>query len=181
MNQGFNQMKKPNVQTPNTSIGGNTMNNFQKGPGMNNMNNNMNNLRGSNMNNMNPGNNMNNMNGMGDETEDFVEEYKNRAEFTSDPNDGGFQWRKPPMTPGLAFNTAVKNTPDHGFGKYVLPWDNRQCDYVYKAADKDVFKGALSMKSFKEVIFLNSFFTIFGAKVIFRTSKFHSIYFWKNS
>jgi hypothetical protein len=39
MNQGFNQMKKPNLGgTPNTSIGGMNNNVMQKGPGLNGMN-----------------------------------------------------------------------------------------------------------------------------------------------
>jgi hypothetical protein len=45
----------------------------------------------------------------------------------------------------------VNKTPDHGHGKYVIPWDSKQCDYVYKAADKNVFKGAVTFKKFRTV------------------------------
>lgn len=58
----------------------------------------------------------------------------------------------------LAFSAAVNRTPDHSLGKYVIPWDNRQCDYVYSAADKNVFKGALTMKKFRQVRIFQYFF-----------------------
>lgn len=75
----------------------------------------------------------------------------NRRELNSDPRKGGFQWMKHPSGPMSAFPKAVNNTPDHMPGKYVIPWDHKQCNYVYKAADKNVFKGAITMKKFRKV------------------------------
>lgn len=65
------------------------------------------------------------------------------------------------MTPMLAFTAAVNRTPDHSQSQYVIPWDNQRCDYVYAAADKNVFKGALSMKKFRKVSFQHFFIVIF--------------------
>lgn len=161
-------MKKPGMgNTPNTSIGGMNTNPISKGPGMNNMQppNGMNGMKPPNgMNNMNGPGKMgppNGMNGMSDPgmggPPGYGEVAKNRQEYNSDPKKGGFQWRKQPMNPMLAFSAAVNRTPDHRMGVYVLPWDNRQCDYVYAAADKNVFKGALTMKKFRQVNFNNFF------------------------
>jgi hypothetical protein len=73
--------------------------------------------------------------------------------YNNDPERGGFQWRKSPFTPMLAFSKSVDNTPDHRYGCYVIPWDNERCDFVYAAADQNVFKGAITMKKFQNVIF----------------------------
>jgi hypothetical protein len=40
----------------------------------------------------------------------------NRQPFNSDPAKGGFSWKKPGFTPGLAFNEYVGKTPDHKYG-----------------------------------------------------------------
>lgn len=53
------------------------------------------------------------------------QDQQNRVEYNQDPSRGGFQWRKSPMTPMLAYSAAVNNTPDHSTGQYVIPWDNK--------------------------------------------------------
>jgi len=37
----------------------------------------------------------------------------------------------------------------------VIPWDSQRCDYVYSAADKNVFRGALTMKQFRKVFLIS--------------------------
>jgi hypothetical protein len=75
----------------------------------------------------------------------------NKAPLNQDPSMGGFQWRKSPMNPMLKFSESVDNTPESRTGLYVLPWDNLECDYIYAAADPHVFKGAMTMKKFRQV------------------------------
>ena len=59
------------------------------------------------------------------------------------------------MNPMLAFAASVNNTPDHSMGKFVLPWDNKDCDFVYGCADSKVFKEQYSLQQFRKVIFFN--------------------------
>ena len=81
---------------------------------MNGMNPNMGSPRGM-PNNMGMGGMNNNMGmgGMGGGYGTYGENFQNRRQLNSNPNQGGFQWRKPFLNPLLAFAKAVKNTPDH--------------------------------------------------------------------
>lgn len=74
---------------------------------------------------------------------------------------GGTQWVKPGFGPMLAFYNAVNKTPEHAVGKYVIPWDHKNFDYVYPACPNKVFKGRTTLINLKSVGFLTNFFIIF--------------------
>jgi hypothetical protein len=67
--------------------------------------------------------------------------------------------RKSPFTPFLAFTRAVNSTPDHKTDYFVIPWDNQVLDYVYTAADKNVFKGAMTFKKLRKVCYQIKIYT----------------------
>jgi hypothetical protein len=165
-------MKKPDMGgTPNTSVGGMNNNPIQTGPGLAAMNSGpgpmgmnpnpqmgMNNMRGStgpgnnmynsNMYNMKgPSNSSGNLGGMGG----MAPMVNNKGPLNSLPENGGFQWRKPDSTPNLVFNEYVNKTPDNMPNRYYIPWDHVQSNFVYAAADPNVFKGAMTMRAFQSV------------------------------
>lgn len=83
----------------------------------------------------------------------------NRQVVNQNPMLGGTQYNDPGFAPALPFTEAVKKTPDHGPGRFVIPWDMKDHDFVYAACPNKVFRGKLTLAKLKQVI--QFFFWIF--------------------
>lgn len=76
---------------------------------------------------------------------------RNRNVMNQNPMLGGTKYNSPGFAPALPFLGAVKNTPDHTPGRFVIPWDCKDHDYVYAACPNQVFRGKFSLQKLKQV------------------------------
>lgn len=79
---------------------------------------------------------------------------QNRQFVNQNPMLGGTKFNKPGFAPLLPFYGALNATPDHNMnmGKFFIPWDVKDCDYVYGVFPDKVFRGKFSRMKLKQVI-----------------------------
>ena len=74
--------------------------------------------------------------------------------FTNpNPALGGTRWSDPGFAPMLAFFEGIRTTPDHEQGRFIIPWDHKNYDYVYPTCPRRVFKGRTTLVNLKAVGF----------------------------
>lgn len=93
---------------------------------------------------------------------------RNRNVINQNPMLGGTQYSNPGFAPSLPFLGAVKATPDHTPGRFVIPWDCKDHDYVYAACPNQVFRGKFTLQKLKQV----SLFFLLPSPDIFITDFF---------
>ena len=74
-----------------------------------------------------------------------------RTVVNLDPALGGMRFNPPKLTPLLEFTKACEKTPNSNQFVWVIPWDNKNKDYVYPALDDNIFMGRMTILELKQV------------------------------
>lgn len=74
-----------------------------------------------------------------------------RAVKNYDPILGGYQFSTPRLAPCSTFSRACQRTPNGEIGRWIIPWDHQNRDFVYAAIDDTVYRGYMTGYDLKTV------------------------------